>query len=136
MLVMGPTAAMETIQTLLFESNFTLSPPNDGIEYLGATEAIAFDSDKGAFYNLTEKRINATSGVVVSNPAVVSTTEGVFESKLIIPLYVIIFLLSVIGNSLVLVTLVQNKRMRTVTNVYLLNLVSTFVRTNVNSLQV
>lgn len=51
-------------------------------------------------------------------------SQGVFESKLIIPLYVIIFLLAVIGNSLVLITLVQNKRMRTVTNVYLLNLVS------------
>ncbi|GLV37144.1 Cholecystokinin-like receptor at 17D1 [Carabus blaptoides fortunei] len=51
-----------------------------------------------------------------------TSVGSVFESKLIIPLYVIIFLLSVIGNTLVLVTLAQNKRMRTVTNVYLLNL--------------
>jgi hypothetical protein len=37
--------------------------------------------------------------------------------------------LAIVGNSLVLITLAQNKRMRTVTNVYLLNLVShsTFV---------
>ncbi|XP_031849886.1 cholecystokinin receptor type A isoform X2 [Nomia melanderi] len=41
---------------------------------------------------------------------------------LIIPLYGTIFLLSVVGNSLVLITLARNKRMRTVTNVYLLNL--------------
>lgn len=39
-----------------------------------------------------------------------------------IPLYVIIFLLSVIGNVLVILTLIQNRRMRTVTNVFLLNL--------------
>lgn len=39
-----------------------------------------------------------------------------------IPLYSLIFLLSVVGNTLVIVTLAQNKRMRTVTNVFLLNL--------------
>lgn len=39
-----------------------------------------------------------------------------------IPIYVLIFLLSVVGNILVVVTLVQNKKMRTVTNVFLLNL--------------
>lgn len=40
----------------------------------------------------------------------------------IIPLYSVIFLLAVIGNSLVILTLVQNKRMRTITNLFLLNL--------------
>ena len=39
-----------------------------------------------------------------------------------IPLYSLIFILAVIGNLLVIVTLIQNKRMRTVTNVFLLNL--------------
>ena len=39
-----------------------------------------------------------------------------------IPLYSIIFLLAIIGNALVILTLVQNKRMRTITNVHLLNL--------------
>jgi hypothetical protein len=37
-------------------------------------------------------------------------------------LYSVIFLLAVIGNSLVILTLVQNKRMRTITNLFLLNL--------------
>lgn len=46
-----------------------------------------------------------------------------FQNNVIVPLYAVIFLLSVIGNSLVILTLAQNKRMRTVTNVYLLNLV-------------
>lgn len=39
-----------------------------------------------------------------------------------IPLYALIFILSVVGNTLVILTLVQNHRMRTVTNVFLLNL--------------
>lgn len=39
-----------------------------------------------------------------------------------IPLYATILLLAVIGNALVILTLVQNRRMRTITNVFLLNL--------------
>ncbi|CAG5123731.1 unnamed protein product, partial [Candidula unifasciata] len=39
-----------------------------------------------------------------------------------IPMYAIIFLLSVVGNILVIVTVIQNKKMRSVTNVFLLNL--------------
>lgn len=39
-----------------------------------------------------------------------------------IPLYATILLLAVIGNGLVILTLVQNRRMRTITNVFLLNL--------------
>ncbi|XP_013418687.1 cholecystokinin receptor isoform X2 [Lingula anatina] len=42
--------------------------------------------------------------------------------EILIPLYSLIFLLSVVGNGLVIATLVQNKRMRTVTNMFLLNL--------------
>ncbi|OWF54492.1 cholecystokinin receptor type A-like [Mizuhopecten yessoensis] len=41
---------------------------------------------------------------------------------LLIPLYIQIFILAVLGNALVILTLIQNKRMRTVTNVFLLNL--------------
>lgn len=40
----------------------------------------------------------------------------------VVVLYILIFCLAVIGNILVILTLVQNKRMRTVTNVLLLNL--------------
>lgn len=39
-----------------------------------------------------------------------------------IPLYTTILLLSVTGNALVILTLIQNRRMRTITNVFLLNL--------------
>lgn len=40
----------------------------------------------------------------------------------LLALYSIIFLLAIVGNSLVILTLVQNKRMRTITNLFLLNL--------------
>ena len=72
--------------------------------------------------------LTISSGSVTKNASVVRSKSagGVFESDLIIPLYVVIFVLAIVGNSLVLITLAQNKRMRTVTNVYLLNLVSFF----------
>ncbi|KAL8598787.1 hypothetical protein ACOMHN_033350 [Nucella lapillus] len=44
------------------------------------------------------------------------------SAEIQIGLYMLIFLLAVVGNLLILVTLFQNKRMRTVTNVFLVNL--------------
>ncbi|XP_076042472.1 uncharacterized protein LOC143026264 isoform X2 [Oratosquilla oratoria] len=44
------------------------------------------------------------------------------EGSVRIPCYVVIFLLGMVGNTLVIVTLLQNRKMRTVTNVFLLNL--------------
>lgn len=124
---MGPTIIIDTAQTQ-FELNFTLlsSEPYENVEYAGITESFASIDIRGSsfYYNLTQKVLNSSGIATVSTPVVGSSSEGVFESQLIIPLYVIIFLLSVIGNSLVFITLMQNKRMRTVTNVYLLNLVS------------
>ncbi|XP_017752765.1 PREDICTED: cholecystokinin receptor type A-like [Eufriesea mexicana] len=59
---------------------------------------------------------------IVVNMTLPTVTQTNLLESLIVPLYGTIFLLSVIGNSLVLITLARNKRMRTVTNVYLLNL--------------
>ncbi|ESN91625.1 hypothetical protein HELRODRAFT_129617, partial [Helobdella robusta] len=42
--------------------------------------------------------------------------------QLTIPSYIIIFLLAVIGNALVVMTLANNRNMRTITNIFLLNL--------------
>lgn len=64
--------------------------------------------------------VNTSYSPPTSQPS--GASGGISEA--IVPLYVAIFLLAVVGNALVVVTLVQNKRMRTVTNVYLLNLVS------------
>ncbi|XP_076242880.1 cholecystokinin receptor type A isoform X2 [Calliopsis andreniformis] len=65
---------------------------------------------------MTSVIINATL------PTVAQVGHTNLLERLIVPLYGTIFLLSVVGNSLVLITLARNKRMRTVTNVYLLNL--------------
>lgn len=82
-------------------------------------------------YNITDETFVTNFNFTTLEPTteyhhivIPKAPDNVFESGLIIPLYVGIFILSVVGNSLVLVTLAQNKRMRTVTNVYLLNLVS------------
>lgn len=72
-----------------------------GIEHLPANSSIGFNS----------------SNILIQNHQSVITT-----ASRIIPLYSVIFLLAVIGNSLVILTLVQNKRMRTITNLFLLNL--------------
>lgn len=44
------------------------------------------------------------------------------EGSIRIPLYALIFLTGLIGNILVIVTLARNRRLRIVTNVFLLNL--------------
>jgi hypothetical protein len=86
----------------------------------------------GEHFTTSYPLFSVTSGSVsfVNNANNTNSGGGgsgsVFESDLIIPLYVVIFVLAIVGNSLVLITLAQNKRMRTVTNVYLLNLVSFF----------
>eukprot|EP00106_Octopus_bimaculoides_P004370 XP_014771812.1 PREDICTED: neuropeptide Y receptor type 2-like [Octopus bimaculoides] len=57
-----------------------------------------------------------------SNYTVKRMHHASFQKEILIPPYIAIFLLAVVGNLLVILTLVQNKRMRTVTNVFLLNL--------------
>lgn len=88
-----------------------------------------YNVDTTSFITLYMDSSNITFTTVILNSTSqprlnTNNASGVFESKIIVPLYIIIFLLSIIGNFSVLVTLLRNKRMRTVTNVYLLNLVS------------
>jgi len=91
-------------------------------EYFGilvADDGSPFITDLPRFSTVTSEIANVTSPVILQS----SSQDSLLEN-LIIPLYVTIFFLSIVGNSLVLITLARNKRMRTVTNVYLLNLVS------------
>lgn len=80
---------------------------------------VDFNNDSGqinmtdiiADFNYTESNRTRQKGFVLPS-----------DAPLIISLYSTIFMLSVLGNTLVILTLAQNKRMRTVTNVFLLNL--------------
>lgn len=74
---------------------------------------------------------NDTSSVYVGNHSDGKSGRGStlpsynlprLSAEIQIAFYSIIFLLALVGNLLIIVTLVQNKRMRTVTNVFLLNL--------------
>ncbi|XP_063697591.1 cholecystokinin receptor type A-like [Culicoides brevitarsis] len=60
-----------------------------------------------------------TDNINATNKSVIIEWDSI---KWLLTMYSIIFLLATIGNSLVILTLVQNKRMRTITNVFLLNL--------------
>lgn len=51
-----------------------------------------------------------------------ATSSWIDSGTWIIFLYSVIFLLAVIGNLLVILTLIQSRRMRTITNLFLLNL--------------
>ncbi|CAH2063791.1 unnamed protein product, partial [Iphiclides podalirius] len=68
---------------------------------------------------MTKHPSSVTTVVSVKNSSVVSNA---YEWRFVLPPYFIIFLLSISGNCLVITTLASNRRMRTVTNVYLLNL--------------
>lgn len=72
----------------------------------------------------TSATVAAYGNLTTKQPSKSGSGETGFQNNVIVPLYAVIFLLSVVGNFLVILTLAQNKRMRTVTNVYLLNLVS------------
>ncbi|XP_063636054.1 cholecystokinin receptor type A-like [Cydia splendana] len=51
-----------------------------------------------------------------------NVSSNAYEWRFILPPYILIFTLSISGNCMVIATLANNKRMRTVTDVYLLNL--------------
>lgn len=80
------------------------------------------DMDQSLVSNIPQLSTVTSIVVNVTLSAVTQSGQANLLERLIIPLYGTIFLLSVVGNSLVLITLARNKRMRTVTNVYLLNL--------------
>lgn len=66
--------------------------------------------------------ITTTTVATTIRAAATSWTEWLSSGRLQIPLYATILLLAIVGNALVIMTLVQNRRMRTITNVFLLNL--------------
>lgn len=96
----------------------------DRTSWINFTEMLKLDSSElsdvpsTTFENLSTN-FNSTLNASL-NPGL--SQQSWITASSIIPLYSVIFLLAVIGNSLVILTLVQNKRMRTITNLFLLNL--------------
>lgn len=74
--------------------------------------------DLTSFKNVT----HVVSAVNKSIKSAQSTSSWIDSGTWIIFLYSVIFLLAVIGNLLVILTLIQSRRMRTITNLFLLNL--------------
>lgn len=62
----------------------------------------------------------ATIDATTTSPS--SISSWLSTGRIQIVLYATILLLAIIGNALVILTLIQNRRMRTITNVFLLNL--------------
>ncbi|XP_032664503.1 cholecystokinin receptor-like isoform X2 [Odontomachus brunneus] len=88
-------------------------------EYFGALETDGYSPIVTGLPRFT----TVTSSIAnVTLPIGQQSSQDRLMKTLIIPLYGIIFFLSIVGNSLVLITLARNRKMRTVTNVYLLNL--------------
>lgn len=63
---------------------------------------------------------NVISTTIATSSA--SLSSWFSTSRIQIALYITILFLAIIGNALVILTLIQNRRMRTITNVFLLNL--------------
>lgn len=76
----------------------------------------------GMEWNRSDEMSNGTAAAVAEAAAGGCWSGINFEMAFRILLYAIIFVCAVVGNSLVILTLVQRRRMRTVTNVFLLNL--------------
>jgi len=114
----------------------TVHPKLDNNEFT-LTPSLLFDLTVNCSNFINEISSSSSSNYSLSNTSYTSNItdpdatpipSGVlppFPGKnVIIPLYTLIFFLSFIGNFLVILTLFKNRRMRTVTNVLLLNLVS------------
>nr|CAH0113590.1 unnamed protein product [Daphnia galeata] len=91
----------------------------------GSSNIAVYDSSNNNWTDLfsTVDSMLASSSAGNSSMGASGGGAGGFGSEVMIPLYSVIFILSVLGNILVIVTLTQNRRMRTVTNVFLLNLI-------------
>lgn len=104
----------EWMQTDFFSGNITaLAEP----EQLTITSSKIMDLTGSKNFSTV-----ITAVVQKSIKNVQSASSWIDSGTWIIFLYSVIFLLAVIGNLLVILTLIQSRRMRTITNVFLLNL--------------
>lgn len=102
------------------EANITTEAVQISLSSSTSTVTITY-SDANHFGH-ANNTFNVTPNDTGSGPRTFKSPMLPAEFIVTLPLYSLIFLLSVLGNVLVIITLIQNKRMRTVTNVFLLNL--------------
>lgn len=128
------TSSNHRPRTFLDNFSDTLIVRGNEISSFGTVASNSINSEINSVGNLSaylddmkNSSVSPESTIIIIPPAVKTTSssgENSYQNSVIIPLYAVIFGCCVIGNLLVILTLAQNKRMRTVTNVYLLNLVS------------
>ncbi|XP_047519674.1 cholecystokinin receptor-like [Pieris napi] len=80
------------------------------------------DTNETLLFNISSLVMRETLSSTISTVSMNKTVSNAYEWRFVLPPYFLIFLLSISGNCLVIATLASNRRMRTVTNVYLLNL--------------
>ena len=121
-----------SLKNASIELELAFCEPNNCSDWI-----IYFNSNRDLFSNWTStiselefrqirEKILRWNKSIATNISDRSVNPNGLELEVIIPLYVIIFILSVVGNLLIILTLAQNRSMRTVTNVFLLNLVFIF----------
>lgn len=104
-----------TINNITGSNNLSTNNNYDDDDQFTNNSIYGFNYNFSTFYNFYPGGRIPPSG---PKPVIIEWNSV----KVLLTLYSIIFLLATIGNSLVILTLVQNKRMRTITNVFLLNL--------------
>lgn len=91
-----------------------------------AADASANDTVEVILFSMNDSRMTTvaatTATAILKATSAIQTPSWLSTGRIQIPLYATILLLAIIGNSLVILTLIQNRRMRTITNVFLLNL--------------
>lgn len=101
-----------------YTSTTMINPTNETADNQSSVLIDQLTTTKGLLLSTLEPTILSYA----SPPMEMSWVEWFSSARVQIPLYATILLLTLVGNSLVIMTLVQNRRMRTITNVFLLNL--------------
>jgi len=110
--------SLDAIEYLLPSNESSLDFPNTSPPFT-ASSSSSF-SDINLFSRSFEG--TATTSTPTNRPTTTKSRRGSELPFWLIPCYGIIFLFAIVGNLLVISTLIQNRRMRTITNVFLLNL--------------
>ncbi|CAL8116058.1 unnamed protein product [Orchesella dallaii] len=115
-----------TLEVIFDDTKTIQSGPYSGASaYISTSTSATIDVDISSIMSssLTENNMTNVSTALTTASTTSSNAQSTFPGRnVIIPLYTLIFILSFVGNLMVILTLARNRRMRTVTNVLLLNL--------------